>query len=223
MRDSQKAVVASGFIVLFQFALFLVAGVVLFGFYSHHPPAEPFSRPDHIFPSFVVNHLPAGLAGLVVAAITAAAMANLSAALNSLASSSVVDFYKPFLKPEGDDDHYLKVSRLVTLLWGAVLIVIALFAQYMQKSVLEVALTIASVPYGCMLGIFLLGVLTNRVSGAAAAVGAAGGLAVLLAFMGLTSVAWTWYVAIGTIATFALGMAASVVMADEGRSLEAEG
>ena len=223
MRDSQKAVVASGFIVLFQFTLFLVAGVVLFGFYSHHPPAEPFSRPDHIFPSFVVNHLPAGLAGLVVAAITAAAMANLSAALNSLASSSVVDFYKPFLKPDADDSHYLKVSRMITLLWGAVLIVIALFAQYMQKSVLEVALTIASVPYGCMLGIFLLGVLTNRVSGAAAAVGAAGGLAVLLAFMELTSVAWTWYVAIGTIATFALGMAASVVMADEGRSLEAEG
>ncbi len=222
MRDSQKAVVASGFIVLFQFALFLIAGVVLFAFFSHHPPAQPFSRPDHVFPSFVVQRLPTGLGGLVVAAILAAAMANLSAALNSLASSSIVDFYKPFFKTDGDEKHYLNASRLVTLLWGGVLIVIALAAQHMQKSVLELALTIASVPYGCMLGIFLLGVLTRRVSGTAAAVGAAGGLAVLLSFMKLTAVAWTWYVAIGTCATFALGIAASSVLNDEVQSTKDE-
>jgi Na+/proline symporter len=133
-----------------------------------------------------------------------------------------VDFYKPFLKPDGDDKHYLKMSRLATLLWGGVLIVIALLAQFMHKSVLELALTIASVPYGCMLGIFLLGVLTRRVSGTAAAVGAAGGLAVLLGFMGLTPVAWTWYTAIGTCATFALGVLASFVFRDEVRSTKDE-
>jgi hypothetical protein len=97
-----------------------------------------------------------------------------------------------------------------------VLIVIALLAQFMHKSVLELALTIASVPYGCMLGIFLLGVWTRRVSGTAAAMGAAGGLAVLLGFMGLTAVAWTWYVAIGTVGTFAFGVLASFVFHDEG-------
>ncbi len=220
MRDSQKAVVASGFIVLLQFALFLIAGVVLFAFYAHHPPAEPFLSPDHVFPSFVVHHLPSGFAGLVVAAILAAAMANLSAALNSLASSSIVDFYKPFFKSDGGEKHDLRVSRLATLLWGCLLISIALAVQHLHESVLELALKIASVPYGCMLGIFLLGVLTRRVSGTAAAVGAGGGLAVLLGFMKLTAVAWTWYVAIGTCATFALGVAASLVLKDEGRSSE---
>ena len=218
MRDSQKAVIASGVIVFLQFALFLVAGVVLFGFYSLHPPAEPFLKYDRVFPTFVANHLPIGLAGLVVAAIIAAAMANLSAALNSLASSSIVDFYKPFFRPAEDDQHYLRVSRFATLLWGGVLIVIALLAQFMHKSVLELALTIASVPYGCMLGIFLLGVWTRRVSGTAAAMGAVGGLAVLLAFMGLTAVAWTWYVAIGTVGTFAFGILASFVLHDEVRA-----
>jgi len=211
MRDSQKAIVASGLIVLFQFALFLVAGVVLFGFYWHHPPTKPFLRPDQVFPSYVVGYLPPGIAGLVVAAILAAAMANLSAAFNSLASSSVVDFYKPFFKADGDEKHYLRVSRLVTLGWGGVLIVIALLAQHVHKSVLELALTIASVPYGCMLGIFLLGVLTRRVNGTDAVVGAVGGLGVVLLFMGLTQVAWTWYVAIGTCGTFVIGLATSLI------------
>lgn len=216
MRESQKAVIASGLVILFQFALFLLAGVVLFGFYWHHPPAQPFFRPDEVFPRFVVDHLPTGLAGLVVAAILAAAMANLSAAFNSLASSSVVDFYKPFVRPSADDVHYLWVSRIITLVWGGALIVIALLAQHLHRSVLELALTIASVPYGCMLGIFLLGVLTRRTSGAAAVAGAVAGLTALLAIMGLTAVAWTWYAAIGTCATFAVGVAASYVL-PEGR------
>ncbi len=211
MRESQKAIVASGIIVLLQFALFLLAGVVLFGYYWHHPPASPFMRPDAVFPSYVVNHLPTGISGLLVAAILAAAMANLSAAFNSLASSSVMDFYKPFFKPAADEKHYLRVSRLVTLAWGGALIAIALGARHIHRSVLELALTIASVPYGCMLGIFLLGVLTKRVSGVAAAAGAIGGLAAMLAVMGLTQVAWTWYTVIGTCVTFAAGVAASTL------------
>jgi SSS family transporter len=209
MRQSQAAVIASGVIILFQFSLFLVAGVVLFAFYRHFPPATPFGRPDQVFPSFVVTHLPAGLAGLVVAAILAAAMANLSAAFNSLASSSMVDFYKPFFRPNGDEKHYLRVSRALTLVWGAVLVLIALLAQSAQRSVLELALTIASVPYGSMLGIFLLGVLTKRGTGPATALGALTGLATLGAVIEFTSIAWTWYVAIGTVVTFAVGLAAS--------------
>jgi len=211
MRQSQAAIIASGVIVLFQFALFLIAGVVLFAFYRHFPPVHSIARSDQIFPSFVVSYLPTGLAGLVVAAILAAAMANLSAAFNSLASSSVVDFYKPFFRPQGDERHNLRVSRLVTLGWGVILVLIALIAQRIDRSVLELALTIASVPYGCMLGIFMLGVLTKRTSGIAAAVGAGVGLVVLFAVIGLTSVAWTWYVAIGACVTFAVGWAASTM------------
>lgn len=210
LRQSQAALLSSGLVILFQFALFLVVGVALFAFYRHFPPALPFARPDRIFPTFVVTQLPRGFAGLLIAAIIAAAMSNLSAAFNSLASSSVVDFYKPFFRPDADERHSLRVSRGMTLVWGLVLILIALVAQRLHQSVLELALTIASVPYGAMLGIFLLGVLTKRATSRGALWGALLGLATLLAVMGFTSIAWTWYVAIGTSVTFLVGWVASL-------------
>ena len=214
-RQSQTALLSSGVVILFQFALFLVVGVVLFAFYQHFPPSTPFARPDRVFPTFVVTQLPRGLAGLLIAAILAAAMSNLSAAFNSLASSSVVDFYKPFVRPDADEKHYLRVSRGLTLAWGAVVVLIALLAQQLHRSVLELALTIASVPYGSMLGIFLLGVLTRRATGLGALIGAILGLGALSLVMlansaHIVSIAWTWYVAIGTSVTFAGGWLASV-------------
>ena len=208
-RQSQGALLASGVVVLLQFSLFLVVGVVLYAFYQHFPPAVPFGRPDQIYPTFVITRLPVGLCGLLTAAILAAGMANLSAALNSLASSSVVDFYKPFMRPQADDQHYLRVSRLMTVVWGVVIISIALAAQYLQRSALEMALTVASVPYGSMLGIFLLGILTKKANSRGALVGALCALATLAYVMHFTAIAWTWYVAIGTIVTFVVGFAVS--------------
>jgi SSS family transporter len=210
--QSQLALLSSGLVILFQFGLFLLVGVVLYGFYQHFPSATPFGRTDQIFPTFVVTRLPRGLAGLVIAAILAAAMANLSAAFNSLTSSSVVDFYKPFVRPGADEKHYLRVSRGMTLAWGGVLVLIALVAQHFQRSVLELALTIASVPYGSMLGIFLLGVLTRRATSRGTLCGALLGLVALCLVMGFSSAAWTWYVAIGTVVTFVGGWLASLVV-----------
>jgi solute:Na+ symporter, SSS family len=210
-RQSQTALLSSGLVILLQFSLFLIVGVVLFVFYHQRDPqaAARFNRADKVFPTFVVTQLPHGLAGLLIAAILSAAMANLSAALNALASSSVVDFYRPFVRPEAEESHYMRVSRGLTLVWGMVLILIALGVQHLRQSVLELALTIVSVPYGSMLGIFLLGVLTRRASGRDALVGALAGLGVLLLVMTSTSIAWTWYVAIGASTTFAIGLAAS--------------
>lgn len=210
-KQSQGALLASGIVVLLQFALFLVVGVVLFAFYQHYPPATPFQRPDQIYPTFVITRLPVGLCGLLTAAILAAGMANLSAALNSLASSSVMDFYKPFVHPDASDQHYLRASRLATLAWGGIIISIAVGAQYLQRSAMELALTVASVPYGSMLGIFLLGVLTRRANSRGAFVGALCALATLAYVVHFTSIAWTWYVAIGTLVTFTVGLLASVV------------
>lgn len=215
-RESQVALLSSGLVILFQFALFLVVGVALFAYYQHFPPGVPFARPDYVFPTFVATRLPTGLAGLVIAAIIAAAMSNLSAAFNSLASSSVVDFYKPFFRPHAEERHYLRVSRGLTLVWGAVLVGIALVAQLLHQSVLELALTIASVPYGSMLGIFLLGVLTRRATSRGALTGAILGLVVLggvvlAGALHVANIAWTWYVAIGTTVTFLAGWAASVI------------
>ena len=209
-RQSQGAMLASGVVVFLQFSLFLVMGVVLYAFYQHFPPAVSFSRPDQIYPTFVITRLPVGLCGLLTAAILAAGMANLSAALNSLASSSVMDFYKPFARPDADDRHYLRVSRLATLVWGAVIITIALAAQYLKQSALELALTVASVPYGSMLGIFLLGVLTRRANSRGALAGALCALATLGYVMHFTTIAWTWYVAIGTVVTFTVGFVVSL-------------
>lgn len=215
-RQSQAALLSSGLVIFGQFALFLLVGVTLFAYYRQFPPATSFTRPDAIFPTFVVTRLPAGLSGLLTAAILAAGMANLSAALNSLASSSVMDFYKPFIRPAADERHYLRASRVLTLVWGAVLITIALGAAHLHQSVLELALTIASVPYGSMLGIFLLGALTRRTTPTGALVGALAGLAVLVAVIAGTDLAWTWYVAVGTCTTFLTGWCVSLLGTREG-------
>jgi solute:Na+ symporter, SSS family len=212
IRQSQAALLSSGVVILFQFTLFLVAGIVLFEYYRLFPPSTPFARPDQVFPTFVVTKLPPLLAGLVTAAVIAAGMANLSAALNSLASSSVVDFYKPLLRPDLEERHSLSVARRFTLVWGAILILIALSMANMHGSVLETALTIASVPYGSMLGIFLLGALARRTTAAGALIGALAGLCVLLALVLETKVAWTWYVVVGTCVTLAVGWATSRLM-----------
>jgi len=210
-RQSQTALLSSGLLIFLQFSLFLVVGVVLFAFYHRRAPeaAARFNSADQVFPTFVVTQLPRGLAGLMVAAIISAAMANLSAALNALASSSVVDFYRPFVCREAKESHYLGVSRGMTLVWGVILILVALGAQHLRRSVLELALTIASVPYGSMLGIFLLGVLTRKATERGALIGALAGLGVLLLVIAFTPIAWTWYVAIGACVTFAIGVAAS--------------
>jgi SSS family transporter len=210
-RQSQAALLSSGLVILFQFALFLVIGVVLFVYYHAYPPAKPFERPDQVYPFFVVHSLPTGLSGLLIAAIVAAGMANLSAALNSLSSSSVMDFYRPLIQPGRDEKHYLRVSRAATIIWGMVLIVFALGAHLLQASVLVLALTIASFPYGSMLGIFLLAVLSKKAHWKGTLTGALVGLAVLLWVMMFTDVAWTWYVAIGAVTTCVIGWLVSLV------------
>ena len=209
-RQSQAALLTSGVLILLQFTLFLLVGTVLFAFYYHFPPARPFARSDQVFPAFVLTQLPRGLAGLLIAAIIAPGMASLSASFNSLATTSVMDFYKPFVRPNADDKHYLAVSRGMALGWGGVLVAIALVVQHLQSSVMELALKVASVPYGSMLGIFLLGVLTKRANGRGALTGAIVALVVMVFVVAYTPLAWTWYVALGTVVTFTVGWAVSL-------------
>lgn len=209
-RQSQTALLSSGVVILFQFALFLVIGVVLFAYYHHFAPAMRFNRPDQIYPYFVVHSLPVGLAGLLTAAIVAAGMANLSAALNALSSSSVMDFYRPWVRPGRDEKHYMRVSRGMTVFWGLILIAFALAARLLHASVLVLALTIASFPYGSMLGIFLLAVLVKKAHWRGTLIGALAGLGVLLYVMEFTAVAWTWYVVVGAVTTFVIGWLVSI-------------
>ncbi len=161
-RQSRAALLASWVVIFVQFTLFLVIGVCLFTLYSDHHWSPP-DVPDKIYPLFVWQHLPVGLAGLVIAAILAAAMSNLSAALNSLASTTVMDFLKPLARnsslptPAGCGS-----ARYATIVWAAVLFGVALLARQ-WGGVLQAGLSIASILYGSLLGVFLLGLLTRRV------------------------------------------------------------
>jgi SSS family solute:Na+ symporter len=214
-RDSRFALFGSWLVVFFQFFLFLVIGLTLFVYYGDNALVAP-HPPDRIYPQFIWTFLPSGIAGLVIAAILAAAMSNLSAALNSLSSTSIMDFYKPMMQRAGRDkseSHYVALAKWVTVVWGAILFGIGLVARH-WGSVLEAGLSIASILYGGLLGIFLLGMLTKRVRERAAMVAMVAGLTVMLYVKFFTPIAWTWYVLIGTSVTFAVGLLASFVQRD---------
>ena len=178
---------------------------------------------NRIFPAFIVQQMPVGVAGLLVAAILAAAMSNLSAALNSLSSTTVVDFYMGW-RPRANDRERMVVSRASTVLWALVLFAVAVYAVHTggTGNVVEIGLSIASVAYGCLLGVFLLGTLTSYATQGGAIVGMVTGFALNVALWlqhapvhiaGVTvpQVAWTWYVIIGSLVTFAVGSLVSLI------------
>ncbi len=207
-RDSKVALLSSGLVVFFQFALFLVVGIMLYSYYGYHPEEHVSSLQDRIFPTFVVTHLPHGISGLMIAAILAAAMSNLSSALNSLASTTVVDFYRPFIRSNARPEDELRISRWMTVAWGVILVLLAILSRGI-RSVLEAGLTIASITYGSMVGVFLLGVLTKKANERGSILGMAAGLLSMLGVWYFSDVAFTWYVLIGTMITFVVGYAAS--------------
>ncbi len=209
-RDSQKALIFSGVVVFFQFLLFLTIGVMLFAYYKAYPLSVALQSNDQIFPTFIVQRLPHGVAGLVIAAIFAAAMSNLSGSLNSLSSTTVLDFYKPLVKPQADETQLLGLSRWFTAVWGIVLIAIAMVARK-WGSVFTAGLTIASLVYGPMLGAFLLGVLTKRANQIGVMTGMATSLVFMLLIWYKTPIAWTWYVLFGTAVCFVVGYAVSLL------------
>jgi SSS family transporter len=221
LRESQMALLSSGVVIFIQFALFLVIGAGLYVFYGQHPAV--FASADRIFPTFIVREMPIGVAGLLVAAILAAAMSNLSAALNSLSSTTVVDFYM-HLRPQADDRERAMISKSSTVMWALVLFAIAVYAVFAggKGHVVEIGLSIASVAYGCLLGVFLLGTLTRFATQTGAAIGMVFGFVlnvwlwqgvfpVHLGAMTIPHVAWTWYVLIGAAVTFGVGSVASLV------------
>jgi solute:Na+ symporter, SSS family len=210
-RQSALALLSSGIAVFFQFALFLLVGVMLFAYYR--VPSTAFGRADRIYPTFIVSRMPHGISGLLIAAILAAAMSNLSAALNSLSSSSMMDFYLRF-RPATSEAAKMRLARFVTVAWALVLFVLAVLALNRVGRVVEVGLQIASVAYGALLGVFLLGVLTRRANQRGAMAGMICGLATELCLWRWSHVAFTWWVAIGTCVTFGIGYLISLPFSD---------
>ena len=206
-RQAALALVASGFVILAQFALFLFIGVSLWVFYK-----DPALVPDQVFAKFIVSHLPTGVLGLVIAAIFSAAMGTLAGSLNASSSSIVNDLYRP-LTGRTDERHLLRVSRALTAVWGLVLMAVALGATRLDRSVVVNALAIASFVFGILLGLFLLGILTRRVGQSAALVGMLAGVTVVSYARFGTPLAWPWFALVGSSTVFAVGLGSSYVAA----------
>src|SRR5271156_1641989 len=231
LRDSRVALLSSGVVILVQFALFLAIGTGLYYFYGTVTKGTAPTSPDWVFPAFIVAEMPHGVAGLMVAAILAAAMSNLSAAVNSLSSSSMVDFYMAW-KPDADERERARLSRAMTFFWALLLFVLALMSRS-GGHVVEVGLSIASVAYGALLGVFLLGTLTKTATETGAMIGMIGGLVAnillwkqphALSFtvgkvqLLFPKIAWTWFVLIGSLLTFVLGWAMSKILPNKRRA-----
>jgi SSS family transporter len=214
LGEARLALVLSGFTVLLQFVLFLLIGVGLFVLTQTGQMTPPSAtRPDEVFGYFIVHNLPVGLVGLVIAAVLAAAMSTLSGSLNSSASATVTDFYKP-LRPGLSEGHYLLVSRGLTVFWGLAQIGVALLAVQLQeqRSVVNDVLAVAGFTTGMVLGLFVLGRSRRPVASWAALTGLVAGFLMVFAVwlpprLGYVGLAWPWYAPIGTCVTVVVALA----------------
>jgi SSS family solute:Na+ symporter len=207
-RAARAALFSSGLVILVQFIGFLFIGVLLFAFYQPYRTGM-FMAGDQVFPDFITRHLPSGLSGLVVAAIFAAAM---SSSLNSIAATFVADLYSPVVRDRGDA-HYLRVSRVVTIVAGFAQIAVALALRTQHRSALEAALSAVALINGPILGAFLLSA-AKRGGPASAFAGMTAGTIVVVALRLASPLAWTWYTVVGSLTTLAVGAVVSTFVRD---------
>jgi SSS family solute:Na+ symporter len=200
-RSAQKAMVFSGIIIIFQFFLFLLFGLFIKQLLS----GMAFDRSDEIIPYFIVNHLPKGLRGLMLAGIFAAAMSTLSSSINSLSSSTTVDLLEIDRKNYSDGKK-VGISRLVSFFWAMMIVGISVLLKNTKNPLVEVGLSIASVTYGGMLGIFLMGRFFQTFQDKAAIVGVLVSIAVNIFIAAFTPVFWLWYVVVGCAVSFCVAV-----------------
>ena len=220
LADARRALIASGFAILVQFALFLFLGLMLWTYYTAYAPDALASissagavQTDRVFPAFMATHLPAGLRGLLLAAILAAAMSTLSSSLNASAASTLGDFYLPLTGRSRSERHYLRAARWATVCWCVVQVIVALVAIPLSRRVVDEVLGIQSFTGGLILGCACLCLFRMRATVAAPLIGMACGGAVLIAVRLATSVSWQWYALIGAFVTVAAGMVVAQVAA----------
>ncbi len=168
-------------------------------------PGADSNDTNYIFITYIIHFLPAGIIGLILAAIFSASMSSTSAELNALASTTVIDFYKRMLRKNASDKHYLVVSKLATILWGAYAITFALFANRLG-SLIEAVNILGSLVYGTILGIFLVAFYLKKVTGTPVFIAAViAELAVLYCYL-FTSIPFLWYNVIGCVLVAAVAL-----------------
>lgn len=213
LGDGRRAMIGSGFMVGLQFALFSLVGALLWVHLGGKTPAEMGLRSlDDLFPRFILDELPPGLSGLLIAGILSATMGSLSSALNSMANSTVADLLRVFRRPgvENDDAATLRLSRGLTIVWAIVMAVFASLFTNTKSQVVLLGLGIAGYTYGALLGAFLLGLVVRRANGRDAVIAFLATLAVMAWVVQTYAIAFTWYVPLGVIVTLAVGGLASL-------------
>ena len=200
LRESQKAIIGSGVIVIIQFVIFLIVGVMLYTYYGAMDV-----KSDTIFPKFIIEVLPPGVIGIIIAGLFAAALSTLAGSVSSLASSTMMDLYIPFFGKRKSESAQLKISRLFTIMWTVLLVFAALFFMNTTQTVVELALSIASFTYGGLLGTFLLGILVKNAREKDALIGFAAGIIIMIFVITFKLVAWTWFTIVGVSATLLVG------------------
>jgi solute:Na+ symporter, SSS family len=214
LRRGQLSLVFNAVIGLPVVVLFLVVGATMWLFFQAFPAVSPADGlgPDRVFPYFIAEIIPHGfgLRGLLVAGVFAAAMSSLDSALGALSSTAVTDFYRPYIAKGRDERHYVRVGRLFSILFGTMLVCIAIaFAG--SEGLLWEAFRWAGLIYGSLLGVFLLAVLTRRrgndTINSLAMLSSVAILAVIKAVndSGDVLVAWPWWIVIGAGWTFCVG------------------
>jgi len=222
--DSQRALMLDAAFIVLQFGFFLVLGLCLFAFYGGVSFLNlGLKSSDEIFPKFIVENLPTGVAGLVVAGVLASAMGTLSSSISSLASSTYLDLFKMTARGRLlSETQEVVWSRLFTLLWGVLLIGGAMLFRDTRNPVVELGLKIASFTYGGLLGTFFLGLFFRRTNQGDAAVGFVAGLVAMILVLSRTRIDFTWHTLIGCTATILVGNLACLRhrRADELRSVD---
>ena len=206
-RDSQRALMLDASFIVVQFAFFLLLGLCLFAYYGGVPFEQLGLRSsDEIFPKFIAESLPSGLAGLLIAGVLASAMGTLSSSISSLASSTYLDIFK--MTSRGKTivvKNELAWSRAFTLLWSVILIGGATLFADTRNPVVELGLKIASFTYGGLLGTFFLGLLFKHTIQVDAYIGLIAGLLAMTAVLQFTRIDFTWHTFIGSLVTICVG------------------
>lgn len=205
LADSKKAIITTGVIIIFQFALFLFIGVLLFAYYGKLD-----LKADEIFVKFIIEVLPSGVKGIIIAGLFAAALSTLAGSITSLASSTMLDLYIPFRKVVNEKKELL-ISKLLTVFWTVMLIFSAFIFRESSKSVVELALSIASFTYGGLLGTFLLGFINKKAKQNDALLAFVSAIVVMSFVIFLKLVAWTWFILIGVLVTLIVGSLSAMI------------
>lgn len=226
-KQSRISLILSGIADIPIALTFVLIGIFLFAFFQILPDQNLPAAPNEIFAYFIINYMPKGIRGLIIAGVCASAMGSLSAALNALATSAVKDFYIPYLKRDGSESHYVLAARIFTALFSILLVLVAIIASYQvlhhpEKTIIPMALGIIGYTYGPLLGVFLIGMLTrNRGNNTGNIIAMSCGFLTVLALSGtantilgflgipllpIPTIAFTWYIMFGSIVTFLIGI-----------------